>query len=135
MTPARALGGFVSLGRAVLGVAFIVQPKLVDGAWVGKTARLPGSQVLTRAVGARDLTVGAGGLQAVARGDGSARPWLLAAACCDVVDFGATWAAGRGIPAEARRGVLVVAGAFGVLSAVTAVGNGRPVTASSPDRN
>jgi hypothetical protein len=121
----RALGGLLSLGRAVLGIAFVARPKLVDGAWVGKTARLPGAQVLTRAVGARDLTVGLGGVQAVARDDGSARPWLLAAACCDAIDFAATYSAGKGIPRDARRSVLAVASVFGVLSALAAVGSSR----------
>jgi hypothetical protein len=80
--------------------------------------------VLARAVGARDLALGLGGLQAVMRGDGSARPWLAAAATCDAVDFGATWTAGRGIPRQARTVVLAIAGVFGLLSAAAAAGNG-----------
>lgn len=114
----------MSFGRFLFGVAFIAQPKLMERGWIGKQARLPGAQVLARAVGARDLALGLGGLQAVARDDGSARPWLAAAAICDAVDFGATWAAGRGIPRQARAGVLAVAGASGLLSAIAAAGNG-----------
>ena len=98
----------------------------MERGWIGKQARLPGAQVLARAVGARDLAVGLGGLQAVKRNDGSARPWLAAAAACDAVDFGATWAAGRGIPRQARTGVLAIAGVFAVLSAAAAAGSGRP---------
>ena len=131
MNPLRVLAALVSLGRAVLGAAFIAQPKLLDDAWVGKVARHPGAQVLTRAVGARDLTVGAGGLQAVARGDGSARPWLRAGAACDAVDFGATFTAGRRIPRDARRSVLVIAAVAGVLSAIGAVGSGPPTSSTS----
>ncbi len=122
----RILAGLISFGRFVFGVAFIAQPELMERGWIGKQARLPGAQVLARAVGARDLAVGLGGVQAVARNDGSARPWLAAAAACDAVDFGASWAAGRGIPRQARTGVLAIAGVFGVLSAVAAAGNGRP---------
>ena len=122
----RILAGLISFGRFLFGIAFIAQPELMERGWIGKQARLPGAQVLARAVGARDLAVGLGGLQAVKRGDGSARPWLAAAAACDAVDFGASWAAGRGIPRQARAGVLAIAGIFGVLSAVAAVGNGRP---------
>jgi hypothetical protein len=120
----RILAGLISLGRLVFGVAFIAEPKLMERAWIGKQARLPGAQLLARAVGARDLVLGLGGLQAVARDDGSARPWLAAAGICDAVDFGATWAAGRGIPRQARSGVLVIAGAFSLLSAIAAVGAG-----------
>ena len=119
------LAGLISFGRLLFGVAFIAQPKLMERAWIGKQARLPGAQVLARAVGARDLALGLGGLQAAGRDDGSARPWLAAAAICDAVDFGATAAAGRGIPRDARNGVLGVAGVFAVLSALVAAGTGR----------
>jgi len=121
----RILAGLISTGRVLFGVAFIAEPRLVERAWIGKQARLPGAQLLTRAVGARDLALGLGGLQAVARNDGSARPWLAAAAVCDAVDFGATWTAGRGIPRQARAGVLAVAGVSSLLSAIAAVGIGR----------
>src|SRR5918997_2024924 len=120
----RILAGLISFGRFVFGVAFIAEPRLMEQAWIGKQARLPGAQLLARAVGARDLTLGLGGLQALKRNDGSARPWLAAAAICDAVDFGATWTAGRGIPRQARTGVLAIAGVFSLLSAVAAVGLG-----------
>ena len=121
----RTLAGLISLVRFLFGVAFIAEPKLMERAWIGKQARLPGAQLLTRAVGARDLALGLGGLQAVTRNDGTARPWLAAAAVCDVVDFGATWTAGRAIPRQARNGVLAIAGVFSLLSAIAAVGVGR----------
>jgi hypothetical protein len=121
----RILAGLISFGRFLFGVAFIAKPELMEPAWIGKQARLPGAQLLARAVGARDLTLGLGGLQALRRDDGSARPWLAAAAVCDVVDFGATSAAGRGIPRQARNGVLAIAGVSALLSAVAAVGVGR----------
>jgi|SRR5918999_2339053 hypothetical protein len=121
----RILAGLISLGRFLFGVAFIAEPKLMEQAWIGKQARLPGAQLLARAVGARDLALGVGGLQALTRNDGSARPWLAAAAVCDTVDFGATWAAGRGIPGQARTGVLAIAGVSSLLSAIAAVGIGR----------
>jgi hypothetical protein len=118
----RILAALISVGRVVFGVAFIAEPKLMERAWIGKQARVPGAQVLARAVGGRDLVLGLGGLQALTRGDDSARPWLGAGAICDAVDFGATWAAGRTIPAQARRGVLGIAAVFTVLSTIAAVG-------------
>jgi hypothetical protein len=117
----RILAAFLSFARCVFGVAFIAKPKLMDRAWIGKQARVPGAQLLARAVGARDLVLGLGGLQALVRDDGSARPWLGAGAICDAVDFGATWAAGRTIPRQARRGVLAIAGVSSVLSAIAAI--------------
>ena len=113
------------MGRLIFGVAFISQPRLMERAWIGKQARVPGAQLLARAVGARDLALGLGGLQALPRNDGSARPWLAAAAVCDAVDFGATWTAGRTIPRQARTGVLAIAGVSALLSAIAAVGIGR----------
>jgi hypothetical protein len=121
----RILAGLISLGRLLFGVAFIAEPNLMERAWIGKQARLPGAKLLTRAVGARDLALGLGGLQALTRNDGSARPWLVAAAVCDAVDFGATWTAGRGIPRQARTGVLAIAGVSSLLSAIAAVVIGR----------
>ncbi len=121
----RVIAGFISLGRLLVGVAFIAKPKVMEPSWIGRQARLPGAQVLARAVGARDLALGLGGVQAVARGDGSAQPWLGAAAICDAVDFGATLAAGRRIPRQARNGVLVIASVFSLLSALSAVALGR----------
>src|ERR671931_46496 len=105
----RALAGLISFGRLLFGVAFIAEPNLMERGWIGKQARVPGAQVLARAVGARDLALGLGGVQAVARDDGSARPWLAAAAICDAVDFGATLAAGHRLPQQPRKGVVVIA--------------------------
>ena len=120
----RLLAVLISFGRLVFGIAFIAKPTLMERAWIGKQARVPGAQLLARAVGARDLVLGLGGLQAVARDDGSARPWMAAGGICDGVDFGATWAAGRTIPRQARAGVLVIAAVSSVLSALAAVGTG-----------
>src|SRR4051794_35760515 len=122
----RALAGLISFGRLLFGIAFIAEPKLMERAWIGRQARVPGAQALARAVGARDLVVGLGGARAVARDDGSARPWLAAAAICDAVDFGATLAAGRRIPRQPRNGVLAIASVFSVLSALCAAASRPP---------
>jgi hypothetical protein len=122
----RILAAFISFGRLLFGVAFITKPQLIERAWIGKQARLPGARLLARAVGSRDLVLGLGGLQSLAHDDGSAtRSWLAAGSVCDAVDFGATLAAGRGIPRDTRKGVLVVAAVTCVLSAIAAAGAGR----------
>jgi hypothetical protein len=135
----RILAAVISFGRLVFGVAFITKPQLMERAWIGKQARLPGAQLLARAVGSRDLVLGLCGLQALARDDDSAtRSWLAAGSVCDAVDFGATLAAGRGIPRDTRKGVLVVAAVTSVLSAIAAAGAGRgddaePFRSAPPD--
>ena len=98
----------------------------------GEAARA--HRLLSRAVGARDLTLGAGGLQAAVRNDGSAQQWLAAAAICDAVDFGATYTAGRAIPRSARTSVLVIAAAGALLSAIAAAGTGKRATRSRSRR-
>ena len=128
----RILAGLISLGRLVFGVAFIAEPRLMERAWIGKQARLPGALLLARAVGARDLVIGLGGLQGLTRSEGSARPWLAAGAVCDAVDFAATWTAGRGIPRQARTGVLAIAGVSALLSAIAAAGLGRSGQGETP---
>ena len=121
----RILAGLISLARFVFGVVFISHPKIMDEAWIGRQARLPGAQVLSRAVGARDLALGLGGVQATVRNDGSARQWLGAAALCDAVDFGATYAAGRKIPRGARTTVMALAAGGTLLSLIAAAGASR----------
>jgi hypothetical protein len=121
----RILAGLISIARFIFGVAFISRPKIMDEAWIGRQARLPGAQVLARAVGARDLALGLGGVQAAVRNDGSARQWLGAAAICDAVDFGATYAAGRKIPGSSRTTVLALAAGGTVLSLLAAAGSSR----------
>ena len=121
----RILAGLISIARFCFGVVFISRPKIMDEAWIGRQARLPGAQVLTRAVGARDLALGLGGVQAAVRNDGSARQWLGAAAICDAVDFGATYAAGRKIPGSARTSVMAIAAGSTVLSLIVAAGSSR----------
>ena len=54
----RMLAALISFGRTIFGSAVIVAPKLMERAWIGRQARLPGAQVLARAVGARDVGPG-----------------------------------------------------------------------------
>ena len=125
----RILTAVISLGRILVGTVFIAEPKVMDQGWIGRQARLPGAQVLTRAVGARDLALGLGGLQAAVRNDGSARAWMAAASLCDAVDFGATRAAGKRIPRSSRTAVLAIAAGASVLSAIAAAGSRTPAPA------
>lgn len=125
----RILTAVISLGRILFGTVFIAQPKIMDQGWIGRQARLPGAQVLARGVGARDLALGLGGVQAAVRSDGSARAWMAAAALCDAVDFGATWSAGRRIPRKQRASVLVIASGAAALSAIAAIGSRPPAPA------
>jgi len=111
---ANILGYILAAARALFGVGFLVAPKDTIQGWIGKRhARTEGAQLLTRAVGARDLAMGLGALGALASGKGAARGWLAAGALADVCDAGAT-ATARRIPESARNIVT----AFATLSAL-----------------
>jgi hypothetical protein len=76
------------LARVGVGAALLAKPDAAFG-WIGAEADGRGAQVLTRALGIRDLVIGAG--IAAQAGDAKAlRPWLLAGMVADAVDFAVT---------------------------------------------
>jgi hypothetical protein len=102
--------------RIAFGAAFVLAPGLSGRLWIGDDAKRPAVKVLTRALGARDITIGLGVAIALDRGT-PVRGWLEAAALSDAVDLLATLLGGRSIPDDARK--VVAAGAAG--SAVAGV--------------
>jgi hypothetical protein len=91
-TPLR----FVGVARAAAGLLFIVRPSSVAANWVAE--RSPGTEVLTRSVGARDLVIGTG-LAISGRAE-----WLAASVAADLAD-GADALIGS-VPEGRRRSVL-----------------------------
>ena len=96
----------LSMGRAVVGCALLAAPAKA-AAWIGPEAALPAPQVMTRAMGGRDLALALGTLAAV-RGDG-VRVWLAACALADAADFAATAVAGKALPPAGRAGTMALA--------------------------
>jgi hypothetical protein len=93
-----------ALGRVAVGATLVAKPDSAYG-WIGGEADGRGAQVVTRALGIRDLVIGVGVLATA--GDAKAlRPWLLAGVAADAVDFGATL---TGPSAPGRNVVLGVA--------------------------
>ena len=104
------------LGRAAFGVGMLVAPRRVAAIWLGDDADIPASAVMMRALGARDLLLGAM-LVHVAGNEQVARRWTAACGMCDLVDGGATVAyrpSGRG--ALVGPGALVSAAAHVAVS-------------------
>jgi hypothetical protein len=98
----------LAAGRIAAGAALLLKPEAVGG-WIGsRAASYGGTQALTQAVGARDLSLGAGALAALMSGQ-DARDWVLAGAFADLADFVAT-ATADDIPLSGRVLVLAVAG-------------------------
>ncbi|MGI8593150.1 MAG: hypothetical protein ACR2ML_02075 [Solirubrobacteraceae bacterium] len=97
----------LSVGRAVVGGALVAAPAKAAAAWIGPEAALPSSQVLTRAIGGRDLALALGTLAAVT-GD-EVRLWLAACVLADATDFAATAIAGKALPPAGRVGTMALA--------------------------
>lgn len=125
-TTARRLadGGLVLFAglRVVMGAAAVLSPRHAPRPWIGDAAALPGTTVMSRAAGGRDVALGVGVLGSLARRDPAARSWLLATTACDLGDIAATVAVWRSLPPWK---VLVVAGA-GAASALAAAELARP---------
>lgn len=118
---ARLCSVGLATGRVALGVVALLRPALVARLWVGGAhASAPAGVVLGRAVGGRDVALGAGALLAAWCGDERAlRGWTLAGAFCDVLDAVATAASWRDLPAWGRIAVLSAASGGAVLGGST----------------
>lgn len=120
MSPLHAVGAAVALARAALGIAVLAVPEAIGSSWIGSAAGDPRVRVLIRAVGARDLALGAGTARAIALG-GRPDAWLLASAASDSVDFVATLLARDELPATGVAITLPLAGGSAALCAAAAV--------------
>jgi hypothetical protein len=112
----RSLARLHAAGRVAMGVGLMLAPARIGGAWVGSVGERPEAQVITAAVGARDLGIGAGVLVALAQGSG-ARPWIAAGVVADAADLVATLRGRGALPPRAVAGVAVIAAgsvAFGL---------------------
>ena len=105
----RALLRMLSAGRIAVGSALLAAPRPAARGWIGEGADAPGVTVLTRALGIRDLVLGAGTLRALGSGD-PVRSWAQLGAVCDAVDLAATVLAVRHVGLRRALPVMVVAG-------------------------
>lgn len=102
--------------RIAIGTTLVLAPRLAGRTWVGIDSELAGAQVFARALGARDVALGAGMYRALEAG-GPVRPWAQGATLADGVDFVATLLARDALPLPARIFVLAVAGGSTAISA------------------
>src|SRR4051794_13360206 len=89
----------LAAGRIAVGALMVWKPEQAVQGWIGGVASRSGTQVVTRAFGARDLVLGAGTLAAL--GSGDAKDWVLAGGACDLVDLAATVRT-EGVPASGK---------------------------------
>lgn len=111
----KVLATVMGVVRSGVGGALVVAPGWAGRIWIGPDADGPATKVLARALGARDVVLGAGMLAAAAAGDSERSGRLLQlGVAADAADVAATIIAARHL--EGRRGVVmpVIAGAVGI---------------------
>jgi hypothetical protein len=108
MEPRTLVTGIAVL-RAVLGAGLIVAPARSARGWVGEAGTTPGAQVMGIAVGARDVAVALGTLNALRR-DEDVKPWVAVSVLCDAADAAANLTRRNHIPATGAIGVTALAG-------------------------
>ena len=74
--------------RVLFGVVASSVPERVGSTWIGEDASRESSKVVFRALGLRDIALGAGMVEASVRDE--AAPWLAVAMLSDLGDFTAT---------------------------------------------
>jgi hypothetical protein len=112
----RSLARLQAVGRLVLGGGLTLAPALVAGGWVGGVADKRDGQVLAVGLGARDMAIAVGTLNALRtrRGAGA---WLRAGIAADAADLVATLRARESLPPLAAPAVAALAGGSMLLGA------------------
>jgi hypothetical protein len=111
-----------AVNRVVMGTGLTLFPGLFGQVWAGPEARDARSQVLARALGARDLALGAAALLALRDGDPEwVRRSFAAQAFADAVDLAAIAASWSRLPLSVRLiGSTMAAGSAAVALAYAA---------------
>jgi hypothetical protein len=118
----ESLARGLAMNRISFGAGLVLAPSLYGRTWIGSGAKDARTQVLARALGARDLVLGAGGLQALRSGDRErARRWFAAQGVADAIDVVATLLGGRDVPLPARAfATAMAAGSTAIAAAYVA---------------
>jgi hypothetical protein len=103
---ALAAGRAIAAGRVATGLGLLLAPRPLSRAWIGDLG--PGAEAVTRALGARDLVMGAITLHTISHPQVGPR-WVATCALTDAVDGAATWAARAALPRAGAVGVPVLA--------------------------
>jgi hypothetical protein len=114
----------VAAGRVALGLTALAWPAVPARPWVGGSADDLAAQVFGRALGARDLALGLGALQALGRPDadpGPAAAWVAAGALSDALDVAASVKSWPSLPRAGRWLVVLSAGGAAVAGVAGAI--------------
>lgn len=114
-----ALG--IAATRVALGAAALLAPGLAGRAWIGAGAAGRDRAVALRALGGRDVALGAGALLAGAE-RAELRRWVILGAVSDLVDTAATTIGFGSLPRRRRWLVLAACAGAATAGAVAAAG-------------
>lgn len=105
----------IAAGRVAFGAAMVARPAQVTGPWLGGSASTAGTQVAVRALGIRDLVLGALALHTISNPQVGPR---MVATCAlnDAVDLVATLAGRDELPSRGVAGTVALAGGTVVAS-------------------
>jgi hypothetical protein len=106
---ARDLARVLAGARLLIGAGLLAAPRLSLGMWLGRDTATPSLAPVGRALGVREVVLGAMALHTLDRPE-VARRWLRTLAAIDAVDLAATLAAGRALPAPGRVLIAAMAG-------------------------
>jgi hypothetical protein len=113
---ARSLARLQAAGRLVAGAGLAFAPGVVAGGWVGAAADKRDGQLLAVGLGARDMAIAVGTLNALRSRRGAAAR-LRAGVAADAADLAATLRARDTIPPLAVPAVVAIAGGSVLLGA------------------
>jgi hypothetical protein len=117
-----------AVNRVSMGAGLMLLPRVYGRVWASSEARDERARVLARALGARDLALGATGLLALRDGDSEwAARSFAAQAWADAVDFVAILRAGSALPLTSR----VLGGTLAAGSAAVAAAYARELARSA----
>jgi len=114
----RSLTVGYGLARVGLGLVVLAVPEVVGRTWIGDEADSPPTKVVLRALGVRDLALGAGTVVGASSPD--VNVWLATCALADAGDVASTIVGRDSIP---KRGVIttVVAASAGAIAGVALI--------------
>lgn len=113
---ARTLARIQAAGRLAAGGGLAFAPGVVAGAWAGAAADRRDGQLLAIGLGARDVAIALGTLDALRSRRGAAA-WLRAGVLADASDLVATLRARDMLPPLAVPAVVAIAGGSVLLGA------------------
>lgn len=117
MTARRAANSGFGLTRLLFGLGAVAAPSTFGATWIGaKTASKSNVQVVLRALGVRDVALGAGTVAGSMAG--SPQPWLIASLAADLGDITATLIGRDHLPDQGVRNTLLLASAAAVTGSI-----------------